>query len=459
MILNMRRIVLSVFFENYKACCVKGLTLTFISMGFAGFANTNPSSPESSLPIWKIVSPTMSRTAFFAFRSNWVLMDFDSARFMLEEHSLRHLYLTREQTQENSQIRIKVNKLLRVSGAYGLVLFEVDHHVEKPFSFRESPLFSNEDLFVTGYSNGALQFFKKIAGINYSNPLVYQFPINTWGIKESIGGPILDSEDQVVGVVKDIDMNILVGIKVPPVLDFIGGGMGLKCPESISAKECVKREIDNLVRIAFDPQEVHIKYQILSISLQDSSVPVIYRIELAALLRVLAEVGYPLAQYGIGRSHFTGRYFGENWIQVEQSYTEAWDWFEKSSHLLQSQFYKGLIEGMMGEQARFLFFVPSTGARIPNSILDSAVHGLLLSHLILIKQYNLIEEFDGVQFWCRVLKEREIIPPVYKGIKEDTIVKEWNDVVPVCRSVGYEMKQIIPKDTPPTLPSSEETHI
>lgn len=420
--------------KTFIALCALGL------LSFSGFAKER-SSP--SLPVWRVISPVVNGTGFFAIRSNWVLTDFDVIKLILEEHDLQDVYLAQ------GAYRLRVKKLLKVSGLHGLALLEVDHHVENPLRFRESPFLSKENLSVIGYSyDGTLQSLKKIGGISYSDPLVYQFPFNSWGMKGVNGGPILDDEDQVVGVVKDIDMNVLTGINIASVMDFIEG-QRLECSEFANAKECVKQEMKRFHNIASNTEEIHIKYQYLFVIVQDPESSIIENFLLNQALMLLAERGYLLAQYKLGEGY------------LGQDDSEAWYWFNQSSQLIQSQFYKGMMEEAEKLMVEMMGLAPlfKKEEDIPNSMLNSAVHGFLPAHLAVIRSYDSMNDRDGVRFWCSVLKKREINPPVYNQTEKRTstlIRDDWNDIVPVCRSEGYEIGEIVPGDTPPDLSSSEE---
>lgn len=179
--------------------------------------------------IWKINIGISSGTGFF-ISPNQFITNFHVIRF-LQHTGISRIYLSQA---DNSQT-LKVKRILGLSALHDLALLEIEESVDFHLQIREeSP--QEGVLFIAGYPNGQFNEMRnRDTYIGYSDS-EYNFYTDydevLFGI--SGGGPVLDEERQVVGVVfasgKPEGMwHNVHSVKLNYLQDFIKEGAVLNC--------------------------------------------------------------------------------------------------------------------------------------------------------------------------------------------------------------------------------------
>ena len=270
--------------------------------------------------VWKITSPLGSGTGFFIGPRLFVT-NFHIISSMLENHTLKDIFLFQEQEEEFVSLQIK--QVVALSALYDLALIEVERSVEHYLTLRDSPPESEEDLFVLGYPQKSFTEIKKTGSILFSGYEYYSFAVNHFNLFGGSGSPVLDEQGKTVGVASRANKNILHAFNVEHSMEFFKRNIGIDCTVFTSVEDCITEAIESLEVLA-EQGSIAAQFS-LGYIYKDSDPQKTFKWFMKA-----AEQGHPEAQFNVGVMHYYER-------GVEQNFQKAFEWFtraaEQSDHV------------------------------------------------------------------------------------------------------------------------------
>ena len=150
---------------------------------------------NAELSIWKIENSIKGGSGFFVERNLFVTND-HVVSGMLKTGSVEDMVLS----QDGNSDTLKINRIVALSVLYDLALLETNKEVADYLTLRETPLESDEPLFVSSYPSGFFKRMRKTAPVIYENERIYAFPVDYSYLAGASGGPVLDEKGQVTGI-------------------------------------------------------------------------------------------------------------------------------------------------------------------------------------------------------------------------------------------------------------------
>ena len=208
-----------------------------------------PSAKENilhSVCVWKISKSSLGGTAF-AIGPNQMITNFHVLSSLLEnEGSLEDIVLT----QSVSSSQLQIQRVLKVSALYDLVLFETKETVLDYLKLDDDLLDPEEELSIVGYPKGVLTTIQKTGNLFQAGSYSY-FPMNAIGIGGASGSPVLNIQGEVVGVTYASQFNLLIFTKAINIQKFLSGEESTLCSSSLLYVKCLEQEITNLRQMPF----------------------------------------------------------------------------------------------------------------------------------------------------------------------------------------------------------------
>ena len=170
-------------------------------------------------------------------------------------------------SQEHNPQFLKIKKVLIVSALHDLALIEVEGDVTGHLNLGENPSEPSEKLFSVAYPGGVLTKIRKTEDIFYEDDQVYAFLVNHSNLTGSSGSPILDGQNQVVGVTSFNIHNMQTMVKIDYLKELIAGDTGTHCSEFESGmgfantRACIKEELRKL-RNLVEEEYVYAQYNL-----------------------------------------------------------------------------------------------------------------------------------------------------------------------------------------------------
>ncbi len=233
----------------------------------------------------------------------------DSSRFFVTNfHVLRGLlkrfrsFSDLTLSQEGNPSELKVHRLLIVSGLYDLALFEVNRENGDYMDAAKSPPDSGETLFSVSYERCGFTRMVEVTKATYEDFFSFMIAFdqqNLLGGRGSSGGPVLNSSNQVVGVMHATNENMSYVIKGKYLKELIAGqGEGVfTCPDPFSPVSCIRQEEERVKKLS-DQGNVLAMYQVGRMKSHIVERP---PEELTSVeMEQAADQGFPRAEYSQG---------------------------------------------------------------------------------------------------------------------------------------------------------------
>lgn len=268
------------------------------------------------LSVWKIQNSNVRGTGFFISKNYFIINFHVISEFLKNENSIKNIKLLQK---GNSSI-LRVKKILALSALHDLALLEIKEQVTNYLELRDIPLKPSEDLLILGYPEGDFKKMRKTGNILYEDSQRYTFSVNHFNQSSSgsSGSPVLDTQGQVAGIYFAENNNAVHIIKTTRLKEFIAS-TEFNCSKSINIKTCIKREVNNLKKLAKEGHALA-QYNLAIIYEQDRN----NKLQAFRLYKKAAQQGYAPAQYNLAKI-----YYQRN--ETKKNFTSALRWFEKAA--------------------------------------------------------------------------------------------------------------------------------
>ena len=271
---------------------------------------------NAHLAVWRVGGYTgpssyYSGTAF-ALRSN--LFVTNSHVF----HTLHRKGVTLPEvqlTQEKNSLKLQIDRILRLTDVYDLIFFRTRERVSPYMELAESSFGQLKELTLIGYPDGKLRRMHQIKKeVIYKDALDYGFRVATDHHGEfggSSGGPILNAQGQVVGIIVQSvgNSNMGVGVRLERLDELLEQEKGVVCQAHHAYSACLQLGVVDLVEAARErePPPHRASYRTLAqyqlwFSAKDRGEDPSQYID---GLKEAAKT-YPPAQYALGWLYFKG---------------------------------------------------------------------------------------------------------------------------------------------------------
>ena len=314
--------------------------------------------------VWKVQHKSkaikINGTGFFIgptkFVTNFHIIE---ALFSLEELRI---------VQEGTSRELRVKKLVSVSIEEDLALLETEESVSDYLNLEKEKLDSPEALYVVAYPGGE---FKKI---NQTGVLKWNsfFSDNPYNFGAS-GGPVLDKNHNLVGVVFKVHYNLLFFIEIEDLKKFLED-KGFLCKE-LNFKGCMKRVREDFYRYV-QGEKVSQDYYKIGLAFQRYEKLEFVQEQVKKWFEISAKQGHVLAQLELAKMHYKG-------LGTNQDFTKARELLERLANQghalaqfeLSGIYYEGLGTAQDLEKSREL-------------LEESAKQGHVIAQYLLAKMYS-----------------------------------------------------------------------
>ncbi|MDE0151851.1 MAG: bifunctional trypsin-like peptidase domain-containing/SEL1-like repeat protein [Bdellovibrionales bacterium] len=232
----------------------------------------------------------------------------------IKHDNLDHINLSKDDNDKT----LSIKRIVSLSAVYDLALFEVESEVDSFLQIREHSLDETENIFVTGYRQRSLHTMKATDNHIFYDENIYNFSVNYYdGLSGFSGGPVVDEQGQVVGIVFAGLDNYIFSINLMQLQTFIKEGVVLNCIDFV----CIEQEIERL--------EVKAKQ---GVSSAQFSLAMVYKAGVGGIEENLeqafywykqsAKQGHTQAQYNLASMYRDG-------IGVDQDLKKAFDLYHQ----------------------------------------------------------------------------------------------------------------------------------
>ena len=241
-------------------------------------------------------------------------------------------------TQSGSSSQLKIQRVLKVSALYDLVLFETKETVSNYLELTDDFLGPKEELSIVGYPKGVLTTIQKTGNIFQTGSFSY-FPVNTINLFGASGSPVLNTQGKVVGVAYGRRVNLLRFTKVINIQKFLSGQESTLCSPFPSPVKCFEQEMMNLMQMS-EEGSAFAQYRLAYIYMEWGFYELVFE---SMLIKKSAEQGFAISQYLMA-------YMYEEGIGREINLELAFQWYKKaaeqdlaiSQHVLANMYREGI---------------------------------------------------------------------------------------------------------------------
>ena len=279
-----------------------------------------PSAKENVLhSLWNIFNPSRKGNGTaFAIAPNQMIMNFHVLFRLLDKGgSLEDIVLT----QSVSSSQLQIQRVLKVSILYDLVLFETKETVSDYLKLDDDLLDPEEELSIVGYPAGVLTTTQKIGNLFQAGSFS-SFAMNATVIGGASGSPVLNTQGEAVGVSYAALSNLLVFTKAINIQKFLSGEESNLCSFSLLPVKCFEQEITNLRQMS-EEGSAYTQYRLAFTYWQGIGTEVDVN-SAFYWFKKSAEQGFAPSQNKIGYMYLYG-------IGTEVDADSAFYWFKKSA--------------------------------------------------------------------------------------------------------------------------------
>ena len=250
---------------------------------------------QAQQAVWMISNDKSNGTAFFVSPrhvvTNWhIIHDQNRASLSLQ--------------QEGNEQKLSIKRLVSVSVLHDLALLETGESSTSHLTVRKDIVSDKEDLFLPGYPHGVFKYTLKTGPLKeFKDDIFIRFSINRTDLLGNSGGPVLDANNRVVGVISGGKNNYTYMIKGSILREFIAGNIGLNC-KGRTPRACIKKEIDHLQEQAKRGSQIA-QYELAMMYLYGKGVKRNLSSAFEWAQRAAVQ-GYATAQYSLGRMYYYG---------------------------------------------------------------------------------------------------------------------------------------------------------
>ncbi len=193
--------------------------------------------------VWKVQNPLSYMGTGFFIGKNLFVTNFHVA--FSSKNPGDSLVITQENQQK---ILLNHSQIKAFSILKDLVLFETEQTVSHFLKMHPSSLAEDEDLFLISYPLGNFQEITKTSHIQFHGD-IHTFAVDHSLLAGASGSPVLNLNEEVVGIAFAADGNMLSMIPVTHLHHLLSGETGLQCSTK-SLEECLKQETNHLKQAA-----------------------------------------------------------------------------------------------------------------------------------------------------------------------------------------------------------------
>ena len=281
-------------------------------------AKAGPAAKESvHHSVWKISYSSFRGTAF-AIAPNQMITNFHVLSGQLEKGgSLKDIVLT----QSVSSSQLQIQRVLKVSALYDIVLFETKETVSDYLKLDDDLLDTEEELSIIGYPSSVLTTIQK-AGNLFQAGSFSSFPVNAVDFYGLSGSPVLNTQGEVVGLVYGVNSNLLLFTKISGIQKFLSGEESTLCSSSLLPVKCFEQEITNLRQMS-EEGSAFVQYMLAFMSRTGTGTEI--NLDLALKwYKKSAEQGFAPSQSDLAYMYREG-------IGTEVNSDLAFKWYKKSA--------------------------------------------------------------------------------------------------------------------------------
>ena len=223
-------------------------TLLFI---LVFFIHIQASTDEVSSLAWKIsAAKAQSSGSGFFIAPNTFVTNFHVLGAFLQQAQLQDVRIT----QDGNTQTIGIAKIVSMSALHDLAVVQTNQSVDTDVrtitldqSFR-----SQQPLVIAGYPTGHLRVLKQNEPITVNSDKSISFAVNqTSSLKGVSGGPIMNSRNEVVGIVSEMFFNMLyLPITIKQLSQVIRGIHSIGRCSNCSPQEWISQALQQLTRLA-----------------------------------------------------------------------------------------------------------------------------------------------------------------------------------------------------------------
>ena len=312
---------------------ILNLFIFLIGFSFYTYSYAKKSQVQDSYPssaIWKIKVSKVIGSGFFTslkFKTigtgffispNLFVTNFHVVDDVIDSFDLRISL-----SQETHSRVLNIKGLYALSALDDLVILEVKESVTNWLDIADNTPKPYDKLFIIGYPDGQWAKLRKTGNISYRNKYIYSFPANRPIIGGISGSPVLNQENQIVGIFSSGANNTASAIRVKRLKKLlVENSQRLFYQYTNLTHESIKEEaIQEIKTLA--KKEPFAQYQLAWIYYDGSAVEQNFE-KAVYWFQKSAEQGFTLAQFKLAWMYDKGR-------GVEEDLLEAFYWYKKAA--------------------------------------------------------------------------------------------------------------------------------